>query len=120
MDMRWGLQRIGIILLIAFLFSGCAYYKQSILPFFEAKEDLAIARELADKGDISKAEEKYQSIIRRYPKSPESGDASLELSLLYISPKNKKKDFSKAYEGFQTFLEKYPKHRKAESARYIF
>lgn len=113
------LQRIVIVIIIAFLLSGCAYFKGSILSIVEGREDLLLARELADKGEISKAEEEYRSILKRYPNSSVSGDASFELSLLYISPKNRKKDFRKSYEGFQTFLERYPKHKKTEEARYL-
>jgi outer membrane protein assembly factor BamD (BamD/ComL family) len=112
-------ERIFISILIAFLLSGCAYFKGSILPAVEARENLVLARELANKGDISKAEEVYKSIIRRYPGSSVGADASFELTLLYISPKNKKKDFGKAYEGFHTFLERYPDHKRAEVAGYL-
>lgn len=117
--MKGILKGIGIIILTVYLFSGCAYIKESIIPTLEARESLVLTRELVDKGEISKAEEEYQSIIRRYPDSSVTGDAIFELSLLYISPRNKRKDFRKAYEGFQIFLEKYPDHQKVEIARYL-
>lgn len=112
-------KRIYIVLFISFLFSGCTYLKESVMPFLETRRDLFLARELVERGEFAKAEEEYQSIIKRYPDSPATADALFELSLLYISPKNKKKDFRKSYEGFQRFLEKYPEHRKADRAKYL-
>ncbi len=112
-------KRVYIIVLIFFLFSGCTYFKESVMSVLETRRDLSLAREFTDRGEFAKAEEEYQSIIKKYPDSPATGDAIFELSLLYISPKNKKRDFRKSYEGFQTFLEKYPQHRKAEMAKYL-
>lgn len=110
---------VYVVILISLVFSGCAYFKESIILPIETRRDLTLARELAERGEFAKAEEEYQSIIKRYPNHPVTGDAIFELSLLHISPKNKKKDFRKANEGLQTFLEKYPHHRRAEVSRYL-
>lgn len=99
--------------------SGCASLKESIGLDFEAKEDLTHAREMTDRGEFARAVEAYQSVIRKYPGSSAAGDALFEQSLLYISPKNRKKDFTKAYDGFKSFVEKYPKYKRVETARYL-
>ena len=112
-------KKVCMALLILVLSTGCAYLRETVMPAIETRRDLALARELSDRGEFGKAEEEYQSIIKRYHDSPLTGDALYELSLLYISPKNKKKDFRKAQDGFQSFLERYPLHRKAEMARYL-
>ncbi len=112
-------KKVCMALLILVLSAGCAYLRESMIPVTEMKRDLSLARELADRGEFSRAEEEYQLIIKRYRNSPLTGDAIFELSLLYISPKNKKRDFRKAYDGFQSFLERYPQHRKAEISRHF-
>lgn len=119
LELKKPLQGITITFLITSYLTGCAYFKGLIGSFSEAGQDLAHARELTDRGEFSKAAEVYQLILKKYPDSSVSGDALFELSLLYISPRNKKKDFSKATDGFHTFLKRYPKHRKAEEARYL-
>jgi len=113
------LKIIGVAALALILQSGCAGIKELIGTTSDQREDLNHARDLTDRGEFTKAAEAYQSIMRKYPGSPAAGDALFEQSLLYISPKNKKKDFTKAYDGFNSFLEKYPRHQRAEMSKYL-
>jgi outer membrane protein assembly factor BamD (BamD/ComL family) len=116
--MKGVLNLICIAVMTAFLISGCATIRENA-QILEARVSLLSAREQVEKGEFSKAEEEYLFIIKKYPNTHACGDALFELSLLYISPKNKKRDFKKAYDGFKAFLERYPQHRKAEISRHF-
>lgn len=116
--MKGVLNLIGFAVMMAFLVSGCASIREKT-QLLESRASLLSAREQAHKGEFSKAEEEYLFIIKKYPDTPACGDAIFELSLLYISPKNKKRDFKKANDGLKTFLERYPESRRAETARHF-